>query len=268
MKRTGISSAILVASLVLGLGVGAQAQPPGGGPGGGFGGFGGGGFGDQAGGTLGLLLRPDVRTELELLDHQVKQLTELRDGMMRQFRQLMTPDENLSPQERMQRIREMAEKARTDADEKVKQVLLPHQQKRLEQLNNQMRMRGGMLRGLTGQQFAEELGLTEAQREKIRAKAEQLEAELRQKMAELRSKAQEELLKELTPAQQAQIKERLGEPFEFQGGGMPQFGQGGPAGPGQGGFGPGGAGAGGRPGAAPAAGEQEGRGRRGLRPQQ
>jgi Spy/CpxP family protein refolding chaperone len=262
MKRTAVFCAILVASAVFGLGVGAQAQPPGGGPGGGpggFGGFGGGGFGGQAGGTLGLLLRPDVRTELELLDHQVEQLTEIRDGIMGQFRQLATPDENLSPQERMQRFREIAEKARSDADVKVKEVLLPHQQKRLEQLSNQMRMRGGMLRGLTGQELADELALTEAQREKIRAKAEQLEAELRQKLAELRNKAQEELLKELTPAQQAQIKERFGEPFEFQGGGMPQFGQGGP--------GPGAAGPGGRPDAAPGTGEQQGRGRRGFRPQ-
>jgi Spy/CpxP family protein refolding chaperone len=270
MKQNSRSVAILVASLMLSFGVAAQAQPPGGGPGGrpgGPGGFGGLGLADQ--GSLGLLLRPEVRSELELLDHQVEQLTALGEGLRGQLRQLMTPDQNLSPQERMQRFQEIAEKTRVDMDEKVKQILLPHQQKRLDQLNNQMRMRGGggMLRALASQQFAEELGLTEAQREKVRAKAEQLEAEMRQKMTELRSQAQEELLKELTPAQQAQLKERFGEPFEFQGG-MPQFGAGGPGGPGPGGFGPGSAGPGGaRPGAAAGTGE-EGRGRRGSRPQQ
>jgi Spy/CpxP family protein refolding chaperone len=209
-----------------------------------------------------------VQAELELLDDQLDQLTKLREGMVEQFRQLMSQDQDLSPQERMQRAREAMEKARQDLDQKVKQILLPHQQKRLEQLGNQMQMRGGILRGLTNPQMAEELKLTQAQQEKIRAKAEQLEAELRQKMAELRSKAQEELLKELTPAQQAQLKERFGEPFDFQGGGMPQFGQGGPGGPGPGGFGPGAAGPGGRPDAAPGTGEQQGRGRRGSRPQQ
>jgi Spy/CpxP family protein refolding chaperone len=264
MKRRSVFGAILVAAWVAVLGVAAQAQPPGGGPGGrpgGAGGFGGGGFGGPGGGSLGLLIRSDVQAELELLDDQLDQLTKLREGMVEQFRQLMSQDQDLSPQERMQRAREAMEKARQDLDQKVKQILLPHQQKRLEQLGNQMQMRGGILRGLTNPQMAEELKLTQAQQDKIRAKAEQLEAELRQKMAELRSKAQEELLKELTPAQQAQLKERFGEPFDFQGGGMPQFGQGGP---GPGGFGPGG---GGRPDAAPETGEQQGRGRRGFRPQ-
>ena len=112
-----------------------------------------------------------------------------------------------------------------------------------------MRMPGGTMRGLTGGSVADELGLTDAQREKIRAKAEKLEAELRQKLAELRAQAQAELLKELTPQQQAKIKEMYGEPFEFRRDEMTQFGRGGPGG------------AGGAP-----ATDQQGRGTRGARP--
>jgi Spy/CpxP family protein refolding chaperone len=103
------------------------------------------------------------------------------------------------------------------------------------------------MRGLTCGPVADELGLTDAQREKIRAKAEKLEAELRQKLAEMRAQAQAELLKELTPQQQAKIKEMYGEPFEFRRD-EPQFGRGGPGAPG----GPGGA----------AATDQQGRGAR------
>jgi hypothetical protein len=91
----------------------------------------------------GLLLRPDVRGELELLDEQTAELQKLADGMRDQFRDLMVPDENVSWQDRMQRFREVAEKARDEAQQKVDKILLPHQKKRLEQLSNQMRMPGG-----------------------------------------------------------------------------------------------------------------------------
>jgi hypothetical protein len=260
MKRVWSCGAVLAATIVLISGAGLQAQPPAGGQGGpgGFGGFGGpGAFGGLGmgglggGDSLGLLLRPDVRVELELLDEQTAELQKLADGMRDQFRDLMVPDENVSWQDRMQRFREVAEKARDEAQQKVDKILLPHQKKRLEQLSNQMRMPGGAMRGLTGGPVADELGLTDAQRERIRAKAENLEAELRQKLAELRAQAQAELLKELTPQQQAKIKEMLGEPFEFRRD-EPQFGRGGPGGPG----GPGGA----------AATDQQGRGARGARP--
>ena len=70
--------------------------------------------------------------------------------------------------------------------------------------------------GLLGDQTAQELGLTDEQKEKLRAKSEQLEEEIRKKLAELRTQAQNELLKVLTPAQQAKWKDMVGEPFEFQ----------------------------------------------------
>ncbi|TVS15562.1 MAG: hypothetical protein EA424_15680, partial [Planctomycetaceae bacterium] len=198
-----------------------------------------GGFGGFGGGAMGLLLRQDVRDELELLDSQVEELTKIRDDLMGQFRGLMAPDENLSMQDRIQRGREMMEKVQEEMDQKLGQVLLSHQKKRLDQLSNQMALRGGFFRGLTSEQMVEELNITQQQRERLRTKAEQLEAELRQKIAELRTQAQSELLKELTPAQQAQVRERFGEPFDFQRFEMPQPGRGGGAGWGAGGQGPG-----------------------------
>ncbi len=230
IKRTTCYSAILMAVLVVSFSSGVAAQPAGGRPG---------GFGGPGGGTMGLLLRQDVRDELELLDSQVEELTKVRDDLMQQFRELMAPDENLSMQDRMQRGREMMEKAQGEMEKKLGQVLLPHQKRRLDQLNSQMALRGGFFRGLTSEQLADDFNITAQQRERLRTKAEQLEAELRQKIAELRKQAQSELLKELTPAQQAQVRERFGEPFDFQRFEMPQFGRGGGAGRGAGGQGPG-----------------------------
>jgi len=258
MMRSVCCGAVLTAMLVLGFGASVAAQP-GGGPGG-FGAFG--GFGGPGGGAMGLLLRQDVRDELELIDSQVEELTQIRDGMMEQLRGLAAPDESLSRQERIERFQETVEKTQQEMEQKLDQVLLPHQRKRLDQLSNQMALRGGFFRGLTSQRLAEEFNITEQQRERLRSKAEQLEAELRQKIAELRKEAQAELLKELNPAQQAQVRERFGEPFDFQRFDVTQFGRGGAAGSGPNGGEVPRQGGGGSEGAEPG-----GRDRRGRRPQ-
>jgi len=250
MKRASWIGAVVAASILTFTITGLQAQPPGGrgGPGGAFGGAFGGGFGGPGGGgAMGMLMREDVRKELELLDDQIAELQKIGEGMRDAMRDAFSGDENVPREERFQKMRETMEKVQKDIQAKVDKVLLPHQAKRLKQLENQMNMRGGATRALGGgSPIADELGLTDAQKEKIRAKAEQLEAELRQKLAELRNKAQEELLKELTPQQQAKFKDMVGEPFEFQ---QPQFGRGGPGGPG-----------------APGGGDQGTRGTRGARP--
>jgi type VI protein secretion system component VasK len=120
------------------------------------------------------------------------------------------------PQEqRGEKMRELSQKAQQDLEAEIGKILLPHQMKRAKQLAVQLRLRGGV-RSMLGDQVAQDLSLTEDQKEKLRAKSEQLEEQLRKKLAELRSQAQNELLQELTPAQRAKWKEMVGEPFEFQ----------------------------------------------------
>lgn len=191
----------------------AFAQPGGrgrGGPGGGFG-FGGGGL-------IGVLMREDARKELELVDEQVADLQKLGEGMRGRMGEMFSGLRDIEDrEERGRKFREVMEKAQEEIEKEIGKVLLPHQMKRAKQLAFQQRLRGGAGRALTsGGSLAEELGISEAQQEKLRAANEKLEAELRQKIAKLRSEAQEELLKVLTPKQQAQFKELVGEPFEFQ----------------------------------------------------
>jgi Spy/CpxP family protein refolding chaperone len=212
----------------------AAAQPGGrGGPGGGFGGPGGGGL-------TGVLMREEVQKELEMLGDQVddirKLLEDRRGGMREMFSGLRDIEDR---DERMEKARELMQKAQADLEKEVGKILLPHQMERAKQLAYQQRLRGGAGRALTGGgPLAEELGITEAQQEKLRAKNEELQDELRQKIAELQKEAQEKLLKVLTPQQQAKFKELVGEPFQFQqmqfggrfgrgeGGNRPAFGQG------------------------------------------
>ncbi len=195
------------------------AQPGGrGGRGGGRGGPGGmfgGGFG--GGGLTGVLMREDVRKELELVDDQVADLQKLAEGRRDRMGEMFSGLRDIEDrEERGRKFREIMEKAQAEIEKDISKVLLPHQMKRAKQLAFQQRLRGGAGRALTsGGSMAEELGITETQQEKLRAANEKLQNELRQKIAELQNEAQEELLKILTPQQQAKFKELVGEPFEF-----------------------------------------------------
>lgn len=190
-----------------------QAGGQGGGPGG-FGGPGtfGGGFG--FGGLAEVLRREDVRKDLELLDDQVAQLQKLADGRRDQMRDLFSGLRDVPQEQRGEKMRELFQKSQQGLEEEIGKILLPHQMKRAKQLEMQLRMRGG--RGMLADQAAQELGLTDEQKEKLRGKSDQLEEGIRKKLAELRTQAQNELLKMLTPEQQAKWKDMVGEPFEFQ----------------------------------------------------
>jgi Spy/CpxP family protein refolding chaperone len=207
-----------------------------GGPGrGGFQFGGGGGFG----GALAILQRPDVQEELELLDDQKKQLTDLREKSTEKMRELFG---NLrgggGGEGDRDALRETFRKAAEETQADVDKILLPHQSKRLKQLEAQLRMRGGGVMGALGGDVADKLGISEEQRDKLRDKARDLDAELRKKTAEIRKQLQDQLLASLTEDQRKQFNELVGEPFEFKDEG-PGFG-------GFGGFGgPGGGGAGG-----------------------
>ena len=212
-------------------------RPGQGGPGGRTGFFG--------GGSLMLLQREDVQEELELLGDQKKQLTELGEKAGQRMREAFASlrgggggggggnnDE----------LRETMRKANEETQAEVEKVLLPHQSKRLKQLEAQMQMRGrGVLGGLADGNIAEKLGVSEDQREKLRDKARDLDAELRKKTAEIRKQLQDQLMASLSDEQRSQYKELIGEPFEFKdegqgiGGGFGGFG--GFGGPGQGGAG-------------------------------
>jgi hypothetical protein len=183
-------------------------------------------------GPAALLQRSDVRAELELLDDQVEQLAELQETMQTRVRDRMRemgsrlrergPEGAPDPRGGglQGEFREFFEQINREQREQLAKILVPHQLKRLGQLEMQMRLRGGAMALLRGE-VAEQLNITDQQREQLRAKAEEVERETRRKIAEIRRQAQEELISQLTPEQQAKIRELVGDPFEFQTEGPP-----------------------------------------------
>jgi hypothetical protein len=245
--RTVLRVAVVVVG-ILAVGVLADSafgQPGGrGGRGGRGGGFGGGGFG--GGGATALLQDENVRKELDLVDEQISKLRDVGDKLQEDTRaEFQGFDfgslQGLSPEERDERfapIRKKVEEINAAAQKEVDAVLLPHQRERLKQIMVQSTMRFGADRALTSGTLAEDLGITQEQKDALAKKQQEVQASMQEKMAKLRQEAEDELLSVLTPTQQAKLKSMIGQPFTFS---QPQFG-----GPGGGGFGGGRGGDGGR----------------------
>lgn len=195
----------------------AFAQPGGGR---GFGGRGGGG-----GGLGGLLRSTEVQDEIELVDEQKEELQSINADVRDQMRSLFEGMRDLSADERREKMQDMRgemEEIRASVEGQIKDVLLPHQYDRLQQVNLQQNIRRRGFSGALRGDMAEKLGITEEQLEKMTTRAQELQVEMQEKIAQLRKDSQDELRQMLTPEQRSKLEEMVGTSFD-----MPERGFGG-----------------------------------------
>ena len=218
------------------------------------GGFGGG----QAVNATALVDIKEVRTEIEMLDSQYEELkaalTKIREDARTQqgerpnFRELDEEARNKLIQE----FRARAEKQRKTVDAKVKEILLPHQTDRLDEIALQVQG----IRALLQDAIAKELKITAEQKEKM----EKVQTDAREKMqgqirelfqsgdrekirevfTQMNQQTEKDILAVLTAAQKTQFTEMKGKEFKLPEGAL-RGGRGGQRG-GQGGQRPGGGG--------------------------
>jgi Spy/CpxP family protein refolding chaperone len=246
-----LALAALIGALVIAT---ADAQPPGGGrrPGAIMGGRGGPGM--MGGGLLGLLGMQEVREELKVTEAQQDKLRELGEKLREEMRGIF-PDreatQDLTPEQRRERMQEAMEKFRKEAEKRapevekqIAEILDKAQFKRIKQLEVQRQGVDALLRadiiqalGLTQDQQGkikeaieernkkqEELGeqmrgmfqggfrdMSEEQRADARKKMEQLG----EKRREIQTEAQKKAMGFLTDDQKAMMPNLMGEPFEF-----------------------------------------------------
>ncbi len=192
----------------------ASAQPPGGGQRGGFQGGMGGGMG---GGPMGLLMMPEVQTELKITDDQKTKFRETMQGM----REGMGNLRDMSREEREKAMTEQTKKM-TDS---VKSILTPEQFTRLEQLQVQ---RAGV-EALMIPSVAEKLALTADQKTKLeeirtasrpniegmRDMSREERTKMMEEMRTKRTEAQAKMMEVLTAEQKTKLEELKGASFTF-----------------------------------------------------
>ena len=163
-----------------------------------------------------LMMDPQVRGELELVEDQVEQLERIREEFQQKFQKISNFKNGEIPQ--VDRLRGMSEKIKELSEEqqaRIKEVLLPHQSERLEQISTQMKMKQmGTAGALSQGALAETLGIDEEQRKRLQEKSKELQEKLAQEIEKLREEMREELLEELSSEQRKQLKEMMGDKFE------------------------------------------------------
>src|ERR1700732_5251144 len=180
----------------------ALAQPPRGGRGG----------QGMMGGPMMLLNQPSVQQELKISDEQKQQIHEAAAKL----RQSAGDLQGLDPSERQQKAQEMAR----EGERAASKILHRDQMKRLKEIS--LQVQGA--RAFSSPDFANALGLTDEQKEKIKA-AEGSRGQrgqpppgsdpeaMRRRMEEMRKANLDKVMNILTPGQKAKYKEMTGEPF-------------------------------------------------------
>lgn len=185
------------------------------------------GLGALGPGRLFLLSQESVQADLKLSDEQKNKIRALQEEQRQAFQGLA----NLSREERAKRLRELSEKT----EKELTSLLKADQQKRLQQIQLQLRLRQGNYAAvLNDPEMASQLGLTNEQKEKVK----QLNAESEKLRESFQGGNREEIFKRfqelrakyegvLTEQQKAKLKELGGEPFTGEirfggfGGGQP-----------------------------------------------
>ena len=165
-----------------------------------------------------MMLDPQVRSELELVDDQVEQLREIQQDFQKRMQEMVSFEPGQAPDvDRLRGMREKMKELGEEKKERIKDILLPHQSQRLEQISTQMRMKQmGDAAALSQGALADSLGIDEEQKERLKEKAKELQEKLEKDIARLKEKMRKELLGELTSDQRAQLEELMGDKFEHK----------------------------------------------------
>ena len=167
---------------------------------------------------LSLLENESVREELELVGDQLDKYkdaqTQLREEIGAKAKSLAGG--RLSPAEMGEIAKEIAE-LQKNRQAKLESMLLPHQLERLRQVALQVQMKKrGAANTLLSDEMAEELGIDDAQKERIEERQKELKKELADRMAELKLEIRDKLLAELTSEQKAKFEELSGDDFDYK----------------------------------------------------
>ena len=192
--------------------------------------------------SLMILRSEKVQKELELMDDQKEKLKALADQVREEFQKEFSGFRDIPPEERAVKMLELREKIKGRTEEiraKIEsEILLPHQVERLKQLGLQARGAGA----LTDAKVLQELGLSDAQKERLAKLRDRMEqerrgmfgqgggdpqkmseeqrrarfGEMRQKMEKLTKEITDEAMSILTPAQKEKLEKMQGKKFEFE----------------------------------------------------
>ena len=177
-------------------------------------------LGGMAPDIFGLAQNNGVQKEIELVDEQLAQMKEINEEFTKRTQELFAGIHGENGNIDLSNIGNLASTIKSikkEKEDKMKEVLLPHQFARLKQISLQTQMkRNGQSTLLANQDIVEALDLSEEQQEKIKERAEELKKELEEDIKELKEKSRQKLLKELTSDQRKKLEEMMGDDYTLE----------------------------------------------------
>ncbi len=168
------------------------------------------------------LRTPQIQNELELVAEQQQKIAKIREDTNIKMREMYKKLRDVKQADRYQEYYKLQKTLGEETERKLGQVLLPHQRDRLQQITLQLQLRshGYGVNVLTGDEIAKELGITEEQKEKLRAAQRDAQKEFQQKTQDFYKKIRQEMLDtvlgELTPGQRQKLDKMMGEKYDPQ----------------------------------------------------
>lgn len=160
------------------------------------------------------LAQESVRKEIDLVPEQDQKLLAISKDYQTKMNEFYAPlrDPKIPQEERTQKFKEAQEKLTTlnqDTTKQVKEILLPHQIKTLDQID--LRQKAATM--LQYAPYVEKLNLSDEAKEKIKKKRDALN----EAVAKLQREAFDEILQLLTPEQREQLKQPWQGQFQVPG---------------------------------------------------
>ena len=161
-----------------------------------------------------------MRKDLEIVDEQLQLLDDAFAEAQPtvNFREAMIRLRELPPEERraaFEKLHTTLEANKQRLVNKIRDILVPHQVRRLEQIQLQSQIRRyGLLVTIGVQEPGRQLGITPEQRKKLARVQQQKQREFAEKIEKLHAQATKEVLEEVLTADQLRnVHALLGEPF-------------------------------------------------------
>jgi hypothetical protein len=166
---------------------------------------------------LGLIHNPDIQKEIELDKQQIDDYKKLQSEFQKQVESFTTDlQDGQMDRERMREFGASMKKLRDDQTARVKEMLLPHQFERLQQISTQQYLESaGTANALASKALMEQLGLTEEQIERLKKRSEEVSKELKEKIEAAQAEAKEKILSELTSEQREKLTAMTGKKYTF-----------------------------------------------------
>ncbi|MBL8854727.1 MAG: hypothetical protein JNK57_12235 [Planctomycetaceae bacterium] len=160
---------------------------------------------------IGVLANESFRAELDISDSQYRELQTLQENWTARVRK----DLKSADRSDMAAILQSISSSQSEVESSLRTVLLPHQQRRLEQALWEQQLRRKTLATLLSENpLKETLQVTDQQAQDLQEFETKLNDELAKEIARLEYSARLKLLKRLNPTQQSQAEEILGPALE------------------------------------------------------